>query len=124
MLLEMIASALVPVASEGIKQGLTKWFGGVKPTSIAEVIELDKAEIEKLKALAELDTPVGTPSQWVVDLRASMRYISAAIVIAAGVSTIYLPDLPLDVRTTALEAANIVFGFLFGTRIVSGWQRK
>lgn len=123
MLIETIIGALLPVAIEGGKQIITKWVGGVKPTTIDEQIKLDQNEIARIEALAKLDTPVGTPSQWVIDLRASARYIGALLVIGVGISTLYVP-VDNAIRSLALEAANIAFGFLFGSRIVSGWAKK
>ena len=123
MLVESIVGALLPVAVESGKQLITKWVGGVRPTTIDEQIKLDQSEIARMEALAKLDTPVGTPSQWVIDLRASARYIGALVVIAVGISTMYVP-VEESIRKLALEAANIAFGFLFGSRIVSGWAKK
>lgn len=123
MLIESIIGALLPVAIEGGKQLVTKWVGGVKPTTIDEQIKLDQNEVARIEALAKLDTPIGTPSQWVIDLRASARYIGALLVIGVGISTLYVP-VDEQIRALALEAANIAFGFLFGSRIVSGWSKK
>ena len=116
MILEAILAALVPVGVEGIKQVIARFTGGVKATTIAEQIQLDQNEIQKLQALAALDNPGGVPSQWVIDLRASARYIGALAVIMVGITSLYLP---VDdyVKNVALQAANIAFGFLFGTRI-------
>lgn len=122
MILESIIGALVPVGVEGIKQLMTNFFGGVKATSIDDQIKLDANEIEKIKALAELDKPIGQPSQWVVDLRASARYIGALAVITVGISTLYAP-VDVHIQAIALEAANIAFGFLFGSRIVAGLKK-
>lgn len=122
MIIESIIGALVPVGIEGIKQAMTRFFGGVKATSIDDQIKLDNNEIEKIKALAELDRPIGQPSQWVVDLRASARYIGALVVIGVGISTLYVP-VDDDVKIIALEAANIAFGFLFGSRILASFKK-
>ena len=124
MIIESLIGALVPVGVEAIKQLIVNFSGGVKPTTIAEQIELNNAEIERLKAIAALDTPVGNPSQWVVDLRASSRYVGALLTIAVGLSTLYVDAMPEQVKIIGLEAANIAFGFLFGTRIVVSWQKK
>lgn len=124
MIVETIIGALVPVGAEAIKQLVTRFTGGVRPTSIAEQIQLDQSEIERLKALAALDNPGGTPSQWVIDIRASSRYIGALLVIAVGIGSIFVTGLDLKVKEIALEAANIAFGFLFGARIVNRWVRK
>lgn len=123
MLLETIVGALVPVAIEGVKQAAARWFGGVRATSIDEQIKLDNNEIEKIKALAELDKPVGQPSQWVVDLRASARYLGALAVIATGIASLYIPGIEASVKVVALEAANIAFGFLFGSRIIANIRK-
>jgi hypothetical protein len=122
MLLEMIASALVPALIDSGKQWVTTKLGGVKATTVDEQIKLDQNEVQKLQALAALDNPGGTPSQWVIDLRASIRYILAGVVIIGGVATLYVP-VPPNVQTIALEAANIIFGFLFGSRIVSSFRK-
>ena len=122
MIVESIIGALVPVGIEGIKQAMTRFFGGVKATSIEDQIKLDNSEVEKIKALAELDKPIGQPSQWVVDLRASARYIGALTVIGVGISTLYVPVEP-EIKVVALEAANIAFGFLFGSRILAGFKK-
>ena len=122
MIIESIIGALVPVGVEGIKQLMTNFFGGVKATSIEDQIKLDTNEIEKIKALAELDKPIGQPSQWVVDLRASARYIGALAVIVVGISTLYAP-VDVRIQAIALEAANIAFGFLFGSRIVASFKK-
>lgn len=122
MILEAILSALVPVGIEGVKQVIARFVGGVRPTTVDEQIKLDENEVNKLNALAALDNPYGSPSQWVIDLRASSRYIGALTVIAVGITSIYLP---IDDYTkgVALEAANIAFGFLFGSRIMANLQK-
>jgi hypothetical protein len=122
-LLTTLLSALLPVGVEGIKQVIVTKLGGVKATTVDEQIRLDQNDVEKLKALGTLDTPGGTPSQWVVDLRASSRYLGALFVIAAGIVAIFLPGIDVSIRAIALDAANIAFGFLFGTRIISSWKK-
>lgn len=123
MIIETILAALVPVGIEGIKQAVTKFFGGVKATTVDEQIKLDSNEIEKIKALALLDAPIGLPSQWVVDLRASARYLGALVVIAVGVGSLFMA-VDAQIQALALEAANVAFGFLFGSRIVANFTRK
>jgi len=123
MIVESLLGALIPIFAEGGKQLISRWVGGIRPTSIAEQIQLDQSEVARIEALAKLDAPIGNPSQWVVDLRSSARYVGALIVIGVGISTLYIP-VDNVIRTLALEAANIAFGFLFGARIVNGWQKK
>ena len=124
MIVETLIGALVPVAAESVKQLMVRWTGGVRPTSVDEQIRLMKAESDRLAALAALDQPGGTPSQWVIDLRASARYLGALSVIAVGIGSLYVSELPEAVRITALEAANISFGFLFGSRLAANWGKK
>jgi hypothetical protein len=122
MIIETIVAALVPVGAEAVKQLINKFTGGVKPATIDEQIRLDQNDIERTKALAALDTPIGQPSQWVVDLRASARYVGALVVILVGVFGLFAP-IDDSVKSMGLEAANIAFGFLFGSRIVSHWRK-
>lgn len=123
MIVETIVGALVPVGIEGVKQLFARFSGGVRPTSVAEQIQLEQVEIERLKALAAMDNPGGTPSQWVIDLRGSSRYIGALATIAVGLSTLYV-SMPEQVQMIGLQAANIAFGFLFGSRIMANLNTK
>lgn len=122
MIIETIVAALVPVGAEAVKQLINKFVGGVKPATIEEQIQLDRLDVERAQALAALDTPVGQPSQWVVDLRASARYVGALVVIGVGIFGLFVPDVDDSIKSMGLEAANIAFGFLFGSRIVSHWK--
>lgn len=122
MIIETIIGALVPVGVEGIKQVIARFTGGVRATTIEEQIKLDRNEIEKLQALAALDNPYGQPSQWVIDLRGSSRYIGALFVILVGIGTLFLPVQP-EIQRIGVEAANIAFGFLFGSRIMANLKK-
>ena len=124
VLLTTLLSALLPVGVEGLKQVITTKMGGVKPTTIAEQLQIDDSEIKKLQAVAALDNPGGTPSQWVIDLRASSRYIAAGIVILGGSACLFVPNIDFNVKALGFEAANIAFGFLFGSRITTGFFKK
>lgn len=123
MLIETLLSAFAPVAIEGVKQAVSKWTGGVKPTTVAEQLQLDASDIERLKVVAALDTPGGTPSQWVIDLRASSRYLGALVTIVAGIGMLFLADVPQEVKVLAMEGSSICFGFLFGQRIVTNLKK-
>jgi len=122
MILETIIGALVPVGIDGIKSLIGMFTGGVKPATVDDQIKLDQNEIAKLEAIAKLDNPYGTPSQWVIDLRASSRYLGALFVIVVGISTLFLPVAP-EIQRIGIEAANIAFGFLFGTRIMANLKK-
>jgi hypothetical protein len=122
MILETILGALVPVGIDGIKSLIGMVTGGVKPISVDEQIKLDNNEINKLQAIAALDNPYGTPSQWVIDLRASSRYLGALFVITMGIATLFMP-VASEIQRIGVEAANIAFGFLFGTRIMANIKK-
>ena len=122
MILETIISALVPVGIDGIKSLIGMFTGGVKPLNVDDQIKLDQNDIAKLEAIAKLDNPYGQPSQWVIDLRASSRYLGALFVIVVGISTLFLPVAP-EIQRIGIEAANIAFGFLFGTRIMANLKK-
>ena len=98
-----LVPALIPSIIDAIK-GLFGKITGIDPAapkSNAEAIELMKAESEKLKALAEIDKPVGQPSQWVVDLRASFRYIAVGFVVLTTVIFNFIPDRFYNAETDA-----------------------
>ena len=121
-LFSALVSALIPVGVEGAKQAINKWTGGPKPTTIDDQIKLEDSEVRRMEALAKLDNPYGTPSQWVVDLRASARYIAAWAVILGGGAVLFT-GADLQVKALAVEAISVAFGFLFGTRIVANLKR-
>jgi hypothetical protein len=115
----LLASVIAPAAVDMIKNlfgAVTKRWVGL---SVDEQIKLANADVEKLKALAELDNPYGTPSQWVVDLRASFRYIAAPIVILTGAFVIYLgvQAASMDIMEMGGTLVSMPFGFIFGERM-------
>lgn len=118
-LLTTILSALTPVIAEGGKQAIGKWLGGPRPVNVDEQIKLDQSEIEKLKTIAALDNPYGSPSQWVVDLRASCRYILAILIIIGGGGLLLDASVSAEVKMLGFELISIVFGFLFGSRLIA-----
>ena len=124
MILEsIILPALVPAAIDMIRTTVTRLVG-VKAQTVDEVIQLRNSEVEKLKALAEMDNPGGTPSQWVIDLRGSFRYILAGITITAAVTTLYVPGVPEVLFDYSWQAASAVFSFLFGEHIMLRIKNK
>lgn len=110
-----VIGALLPAGVELAKTlfgGMARKWGGL---SVDDEIKLENSQIERLKALAVLDTPVGNPSQWVVDLRASFRYIACGVFVVGGMSTLFLAPAfaPLGV-----EAAIAASSFIFGERMM------
>lgn len=121
MLQTMLLSALAPAAVEAVKTlvgGISRRIGGL---SVDDEIKLMGANVQKLEALAKLDEVKGTPSQWVVDLRASFRYIGAGIAIIGGLSTLFVAP---AVAPIGLEVAGAAFSFIFGERMVLALTKK
>lgn len=115
MLTSMLISALAPAAVEAVKAlagGFGRKFGAL---SVDDEIKLKSADIERLKALANLDDPRGTPSQWVVDLRGSFRYIACTIMVVGGVGTLFVAP---ALAPIGLEVAACASSFIFGERMM------
>ena len=124
-IIQNILAALMPAAIDGVKQLIGKFTGGtVRATNIDEQIRLDTANVEKLKALASLDNPYGVPSQWVIDLRASFRYVAAGLVISLGVLLQFFPSVDAILRLACLDFAGIAFSFIFGDRVYINLKGK
>lgn len=101
--------------------------------SVDDQIKLETAQVGKLEALAKLDNPYGTPDQWVINLRASFRYIAAGVLIMAGIGIMavganqYLAatespeaqELAKFIVGLGAETAGTPFFFIFGERM---WQ--
>lgn len=110
-----LISALAPAAVDALKTlfgGISRKIGGL---SVDDQIKLETSNVERLKALAQLDNPYGTPSQWVVDVRASFRYIAAGVCIVGGMSTFYFAPVFAPVGA---EIAASAFSFIFGERML------
>ena len=120
MILESIlASVVAPAAIDLVKTTVgalsRKWIG----LSVDDQIKLQNADIQKLDAIAKLDSPIGTPSQWVVDLRASFRYIAANAVILAGICLVGGTSSEA-LQDAGLQLIAMPFGFIFGERLLLG----
>jgi len=90
-LLTFLLPALAPAITDGVRGLVARFTGGAgsQPANIAERVQLMQAETARLQALATLDAPVGSPSQWVVDMRASYRYIAIGVIWAlAGLAAL------------------------------------
>lgn len=127
MILEtLLGSVIVPAVMDFFKGAGSaisrKWFG----ESVDDQIKIQNADVEKLKALAQLDNPYGTPSQWVINLRASFRYIGAMVVIVVGAVSVWAgieSNLP-DVIETGFTLVGAPFCFIFGERLYLGLKGK
>ena len=119
----LILPALIPAAVDGVKNLIGKFTApqGYKPVNVDEQIKLENSNVARLQALAQLDNPYGAPSQWVVDLRASFRYVFSGVVIVAALATLFIP-VNDAVRELAFAWGSGAFGFIFGERMYLGFK--
>ena len=91
-IINLILPALVPALTDGMRGLFAKLTGGAggTPQNMQERIQLIEAETEKLKALAQLDTPNGEPSKWIINLRACYRYVIVSFILLATIVVVFL----------------------------------
>jgi len=118
LIASVVLPAIIDLFKGGVQAASRKWIG----LSVDEQIKLQQADIDKLTALAKLDNPAGTPSQWVVDLRASFRYVCAVLVILVGCGALYAGGQAQSQELLAMgfELIGMPFGFIFGERLYLG----
>jgi len=118
-LLNLILPALVPAFSDGVRGIFAKLTGGAggQPQNMQERISLIQAETEKLKALAALDTPIGEPSKWIVDLRACYRYVIITFILIATICVVYSTNISLSVVSVFLDMTGACMSFIIGERM-------
>lgn len=116
----LIIASLIPAVADVAKNlfsALSRRIGGL---SVDDEIKLANLDIERMQALAQLDVPGGTPSQWIIDLRASFRYIAAIIVILTGAVLLYLghADGAANLTDLGAQLIGLPFVLIFGERMV------
>ena len=120
MLPALLASVLLPVLTDLIKTTVPavtrRWIG----ISVDDQIKLDMANVEMIRALAELDNPYGVPSLWVVNLRGAFRYVAAIGLIGGGLllAGYGASEGDTEILAAGLDLAAAPFGFIFGERLV------
>ncbi len=121
LLITTVLPAAIDLVRGGFQRLGQKWAG----LTVDEQIKLQEADISKLEAIAKLDNPYGTPSQWVIDLRASFRYIAAGVLVLAGLCLdgCGASEAKPDVMATGLETAGVPFTFIFGERLWQGFKK-
>ena len=86
--------------------------------NVQERVQLMQAEAQKLQAIAALDNPEGTPSQWIIDLRACYRYvIISAILIFTGVVVFNSDVVGTSVVSIFLDMTGACMSFIIGERM-------
>jgi len=128
-MLATLLAALLPIGLDVVKNvgaaASRRWLG----LTVDDEIKLSQAKVESLKALSALENPYGAPSQWVVDLRGSFRYIAAGVLILGGGALALLGATQGGVEgsglvVAGLDLASAPFGFIFGERLVLSLRDK
>jgi len=124
-LISLILPALVPAFSDGVRGLFAKLTGGAggTPQNMQERIQLIQAETEKLKALSALDTPIGEPSKWIIDLRAAYRYVIITFILIATIFVVYSPSIPTAVVSVLLDMTGACMIFIIGERMYLGLKK-
>jgi hypothetical protein len=124
-LINLILPALVPAFTDGVRGLFAKFTGGAggQPQNMQERISLIQAETEKLKALADLDTPNGEPSKWIIDLRASYRYVIITFILLATIAVVYSPNVPVSIVAVFLDMTGACMSFIIGERMYLSIKR-
>ena len=125
-IVSLILPALVPAFADGARGLIAKFTGGAggQPQNITERIELMKAEAEKLQALAALDSPTGEPSKWIIDLRASFRYIIISAIMIFTAVVVFNPDIVgATVVAVCLDMTGACMSFVIGERMYLSLKR-
>lgn len=127
LLLTTLLPALLPVGIDAAKGLVNKALDNANaaPSNFGEFMQLQQFQLDRLKALAQLDMPNGQISMWVADLRASFRYIAAAIIILTYVA-VTVGNLPMGTEQyeQLRELTGATFFFLFGDRIYMGLKSR
>lgn len=117
-------AAVIPLVTDLGKGAIARWINPeAKPANVDEVIKLRQSEIDRLRALAELDKASGGASQWVNNVRDIQRpfAVAASVLMFAGCLIASAPDNYLEL--TANLAASAMF-YLFGDRTLMYSKRK
>jgi len=125
-IVSLILPALVPAFADGARGLIAKFTGGAggQPQNITERIELMKAEAEKLQALAALDSPTGEPSKWIIDLRASFRYVIISSIMIFTAVVVFNPDVVgATVVAVCLDMTGACMSFVIGERMYLSLKR-
>lgn len=113
-------ATVVPILTDFFKSAAPAVSRKIFGESVDDTIKLAQVDISRTEALAKLDNPYGTPSQWVIDLRGSFRYIASAILLVGGLGLAYwalYKNNPILVAA-GIDLALSPSGFILGERMV------
>ena len=116
----LILPALVPVVSDGVRGIIAKFTGGAggQPQNVEERVKLMESEAAKLQALAALDGVNGEPSKWIINLRASFRYVIISAIMLFTGFIVFTPDIVgTSVVAIFLDMTGACMSFVIGERM-------
>lgn len=125
-LLTTLLPMLAPALTDGLRGIFSKITGGAggSPQNVKERIDLMAAETERLKALASIDTPAGTPTQWVTDFRAIFRYVTILLIWLLTSLAIFTPSIPQSITLILLDLSGASMSFIIGERMYFNLKGK
>jgi hypothetical protein len=117
--------ALLPALTDGVRGIFAKFSGGAggTPQNVSERIQLMQAETERLKALAEIDKPVGEPDKWVTNLRTSFRYVTIILIWFATIAAVFTPGVEQSITIILLDLSGACMSFVIGERMYLSLKR-
>lgn len=117
--------ALLPALTDGVRGIFAKFSGGAggTPQNVLERIQLMQAETERLKALAEIDKPVGEPDKWVTNLRTSFRYVTIILIWFATIAAVFTPGVEQSITIILLDLSGACMSFVIGERMYLSLKR-
>ncbi len=113
-------AALLPLGIEAGKYAIQRWLAPetVKPGTFAEMLELQRIELERFKSM---QGGAEASYRWVAAVRELQRPVFSAVVIGAWV---YQAAVLPEVNDTVANMASAVAFYLFGERSLFHIQRK
>lgn len=113
-ILATASAALLPVATDGIRAVINRVTGGAgaNPANVAERIELQNADTERLRALAALDQ-TGDTFKWVNAVKALQRPIAVGVILATYAGS---KAAGVEIGPDLSQFTQAVVFYLFGER--------
>lgn len=119
-----LASVGIPILTDFFKSSAPAVSRKLFGESVDDTVKLGQLEISRLDSLSKLDNPYGTPSQWVINLRGSFRYVASAMLILGGLGlAAYGASTGNAVLiASGLDLALSPSGFILGERMVLSYK--
>jgi hypothetical protein len=119
-MISFLTAVLIPILTDWAKSAAPAVSRKLFGETVEDTVKLGELDIKRLTALATLDNPYGTPSQWVVDLRGAFRYVASAALIVGGLGLAAYGAYTQNAVIVAagLDLALSPSGFVLGERLV------